>query len=747
MKPLPANDNPRRLRTAGEARISFVFLLLLALFPLALFQLLPIPTVRAFEWAVYDAQMRLRNEIDPRSIGDDIRLVGVGDTDDRLLDDGVASRSAYISLLQNLRRWQARSVAFDIFFIDEKANDDLMAAALDAGAMDTIIAYHFVTQKDALQPSREIPADLAPMRDLLSPNASLPDTADGVRQLHEYLVGLRDHARASLAAGPTDDRRDLLNQLAWVRHLRDRLLQQWFVLSQGAALLPSSLAQPFEAPALRLLSPPIMLAPDALGFVNVEKGEEDVVRSIPLVYTMDGRVFPQLSLTMALRHYGVDFSSATIEWGRAIRFTPARNGTGEVRIPIDARGMYLVNFREGESFLRRQPTIAPLVQETFRPQGFPDPATTFRDKFVFIGEVIAGGLATDVEPIPLQTRFPMVGVHANVLDNILRGDFLWRMPQWGQVALVALLALLVSIAFHRLRFIAATLAMLLVILCYIVAQFILFQRLGLVMPVVKPVLGTVTGGLLLFGYLVVVKDRDRRLVRDVFLKSVSPRIGEEILKNYQDDAIWGARREISVLFIDVRGYTTLSEEMPPEDLLSLLDEFYDTASEAVFRNDGQVNKFMGDAVLALFGALPEEPANHAERAVRAAVAIQRAMAAKSAVTSGGATARLRTGAGVMTGEATVGLVGRRRIRIEYTALGDTVNTASRLQGAAGEGEVVLGEKTVESLGGLQAACFAELGLGVAAREEISLKGKRKPLAAFRLTVISASAETIRMEPS
>ena len=265
----------------------------------------------------------------------------------------------------------------------------------------------------------------------------------------------------------------------------------------------------------------------------------------------------------------------------------------------------------------------------------------------------------------------------------------------------------------------------------------MFLDKNVVLPTVQPMAGVLLSGFGFFGYLIVVKERDRRVVRDVFLKTVSPRIGQEILKKYDDEAIWGARREISVLFIDVRGYTSMSETHPPEVVLELLDQFYDTASEKVFLHEGQVNKFLGDAVLALFGALPEEPENHAERALRAAADIQRAMEAwNQSERARELGVVVETGAGVNTGVATVGLVGRRRIRIEYTALGDAVNIASRIQGAAGMGEIVAGDRSIELAGGASSSLFIEGGLVLCGREELTVKGKREAIAVYRLKVES-----------
>ncbi len=710
--------------------------------PLLLVEFAPIPLLRSFEDAVYDRRTRLRNAMEPQPISDRIRVIGVGDADEQRLDEDLHSRQAWIELLARLRDWRARSVTFDMFFVEEKSSDGLFASTIQSDDLPVVLAYNFRRQGLGLTPLRDAPTDFEEQIETLKTETDPAALAAQVRFLDDYLHQLREIERqvrsASDADFPAADRADLYNRLAWARDLRGQSLSRWFFHSQGREW--SGKGHPFHAEEIRILAPLPMLAAQGFGFANVEKGTEDVVRRVPVVYEYDGRLFPQLSLATALQWYGVPFRDVEIDWGSELRFTPARNHSGTIRIPIDDRGQYLVNFREGESFLNRHPTIAAVLNPDLAPASLGgDPAAFFGDTFVFIGEVISGGEATDLEPIPLAASFPMVGLHANLLDNILRGDFLRVATPMPRAALALLLAALLAGLYWRLDFATASWLALAVLALHLVGQTLLFHRVGVVMNIVRPVLGMLFGVVLFFAYVIVVKDRDRRLVRDVFLKSVSPRIGEEILKNYGDDSIWAARREITILFIDIRGYTSMSEKAPPEAVLALLEHFYETASECVFRHDGQVNKFLGDAVLALFGALKEEPANHAERALRAAIDIQLAMGRPAE--SGFHPAQgieVATGAAINTGEATVGLVGR--LRIEYTALGDAVNIASRLQSLASVGEVIVGEKSMTMLGGPESELIRGLPLDVGPREYLPLKGKANPEPLYRATIRRSSSE-------
>ncbi|CAN5422993.1 hypothetical protein BH09SUM1_BH09SUM1_03740 [soil metagenome] len=715
---------------ASEAKPNLWVLLLIGIFPMLLLELVSLPVIETFEYAASDSMMRLRNSLDPRPLSDKLAVVGITNEDDQQLDVDLKTRQSYMELLTAMRREQAAVTAFDIFFVRQEDGDDILALNLSGEAMKTVLAYNF-TGTVVNPPDGAIPDEFAPLKELAEKSVDADELQQAIHSvddfIHQYTADAKTERQSGAAVNPVD-RATRGRTALWARYLRGEMLKRWFALKDGAEAIPGSRANPFDAPDITLLSPAVMLAADRRGFANIEKGDQDVVRRVPLLYEFRGRVFPNLTFAAALAYYGVDFKDVTIHWGHTVAFKPTRNGDGDIVIPIDDRGQYRVNFREGESFLGRNPSLRAVLGRT------PDDphAGFFRDRIVLVGEVISGGLATDIEPIPLQNKFPMVGLHANTLDNILRRDFLHETGPTGRQAIAALLGVIVALLFHQLSFNHATRLTAILVMVYAIVNFWMFQSYGIIIPIVKPIIGLIAASLFFFGYVIVIKDRDRRLVRDVFMKSVSPRVAEEILKNFNDDAIWAAKREITVLFIDVRGYTTMSEQYGPEVVLDVLDQFYDTVSEAVFRHDGLVNKFMGDAVLALFGAMPEEAPDHARRAVIATAEIQKAMTLLNDQTIEPKFGlRMNTGAGVNTGEATVGLVGRRRIRIEYTALGDAVNVASRLQSLATESEIIIAESTIAHMGPTAAKEIADVGLILQQLEPVMVKGKKQAIPVYR----------------
>ncbi|MCB2156815.1 adenylate/guanylate cyclase domain-containing protein [bacterium] len=732
----------RRRGPSGTGRRNLWVTLLLGLFPAVFLSLVPIPILEQAEWATYDVRLRLRDAIQPQPISEKLVLVGLNEKDSADMGDEIASREAYIRLLGNLHEWGAEMVVFDIFFERTKDHDDILSWRMNE--LPTVLAYRIDTNFAPGLPPGEPPEELAELLPLAEKGTDAAELeALFVHSLAEYegqLAQYRQQAMQSAEPMSPEEEEALALRLTWTRAIRRLLAERWMELSIGRPFESQPGANPIEAASPIMVSPTLLTTPNGMGIANIEKSEGAVVRSIPLVFAFRNMLYPNLDLAALCEHYGTRFRDVEIDWGEAITIHPTRNAEEPVRIPIDDRGYYLVNYRQGEDFLQRPSNPSLLLGMGY----FPEEAANrhirerMKNAIVFVGELVAGGRETDVEPIPLQPAFPMVGVHVNVVDNVLRGDYVRRTPVWFDWLLLMVLGAGAGVLFFRSPFRVAVRVTVLGVVFYLAAAVLLFGTAGWVLPIARPVLAAMFWTVFLFAYIVGVAERDRRLVRDVFLRSVSPRIGEEILKNYDNEAIWGSNRELTVLFVDIRGYTTLSERHDPEVVLGILDGFYDTVSEIVFRHEGQVNKFIGDAVMALFGAIPEEPPNHAERALRAAIEIQKAMSAfgeRDDLRAQGI--ELATGAGINTGEAVAGLVGRRKIRIEFTAIGDVVNLSSRLQGLATTNEIVAGSQTMEILGGPDAAIFGDLNCQVEQTEGVYVKGKSEEQVVYKIRVMSS----------
>jgi len=186
--------------------------------------------------------------------------------------------------------------------------------------------------------------------------------------------------------------------------------------------------------------------------------------------------------------------------------------------------------------------------------------------------------------------------------------------------------------------------------------------------------------------------REKEMIKRAFTRYVAREVVDEILKHPEQLVLTGERREVTVLFCDIRGFTPVAERLDPESVVRILNEFYNLMIEATFKNDGTLDKFLGDGVMCIFGA-PIARADHAMQAVRAALAMQAGMAALSVRFVQEGRPPIAVGIGVSAGEVVAGTVGSED-RMEYTAIGDSVNLAARLEALAQPGQVLISEQTL-----------------------------------------------------
>jgi adenylate cyclase len=189
--------------------------------------------------------------------------------------------------------------------------------------------------------------------------------------------------------------------------------------------------------------------------------------------------------------------------------------------------------------------------------------------------------------------------------------------------------------------------------------------------------------------------REKEMIKRAFTRYVAREVVEEVLKDPEHAMLTGERREATVLFCDIRGFTSMSERLTPEQVVSLLNEFYTLMIETIFKHDGTLDKFLGDAVMAVFGAPIAHP-DHAARAVRTALDMRQAIAELGRRRRAAGQDSFEVGIGVSLGEVVAGTVGTEQ-RMEYTVIGDSVNVASRLQDRAKPGSILLSRRTYQAV--------------------------------------------------
>lgn len=474
------------------------------------------------------------------------------------------------------------------------------------------------------------------------------------------------------------------------------------VLAQSAllGLNPSGWIQSSVA---EIPVPPILNGHTALGALNTLPDADARFRHYPAGFVYGGMVQPSLGL-MALQ-MGLNIPARS-ESGH-----PAILHLGTHRIPLDKRGFTRLNYYPEDAF--KTLSFADLLKPGFNPQ-------QVKDRLVIVGITEAG--VTDLRATPLG-QYPGPLMHATFLANSLDDVSLKEASVWvmamGLLALLAAVALAMRMALIWQRVIwylfMAGLAWGSALLLY------QHENLWLEPAYLLAALLIAAPGLELT--LLAHSRRHTEKLRLAFSSCLPPGIVNRIVEDPDRLALDGVRKPISVLFSDIRGFTARSEHMEPEQLAELMTLYFDPMTEAVFSAGGTLDKYIGDAIMALFNAPLDQP-NHALRACHAAIAMQYAQRRINATLAERGLPPLKTGVGINSGVAIVGNLGST-LRFNYTAIGDVVNMASRFESAT----KALGVDIV-----IGAPVYAEVKDSLPCRDlgMVNIPGKEQPQQVYAL---------------
>ena len=391
------------------------------------------------------------------------------------------------------------------------------------------------------------------------------------------------------------------------------------------------------------------------GYFSVASDPDGVVRWMPLLIQAGDELFPPLSILSYWHYLGKP--------QLAVRVRPEGvEGVqiGDRFVPTDEAGQLLINYR-GPPKTFPHYSISDIL-------GGKLPAGTFKDKIVLVGATAIG--IGDIRSTPFGPVYPGPEIHATVIDNILTGDFLAR-PRWSKIfdllAIVVLPLLLLAVlprvsAFTGLFIVVALFSL------FVGAAYELFVGAHVWLNMVYPVFALAGTYTMLTLYRYLVEERERRRIKETFQHYVSHDVIEQVLKDPERLKLGGQERVLSVLFSDLAGFTSYSERYSPTEIIGVLSEYYDRMTEQVFANRGTLTAYVGDELMAIFGAPVEEP-DHAKLACAAALAMRdaRHVLADEWAKTGRPPLSARTG--INSGLMLVGNYGSK-YRFNYSVLGD-----------------------------------------------------------------------------
>lgn len=302
----------------------------------------------------------------------------------------------------------------------------------------------------------------------------------------------------------------------------------------------------------------------------------------------------------------------------------------------------------------------------------------FRDKIVLIGATTI--TLQDVHPTPFSSNITTPGVEivANALDTIINGWYLRETPPWIALLIIFLTALVAGLITRSQNPLRTVGLMTTAMFLYAVIGFIAFSAMGIYVPFTAPELMLFLGVVLPTLEQAVSQELEKRRVRNMFSRFISPEMVDQLITT-QDINSLNKRANLTILFSDIRGFTTLSEKLPPEDVVAFLNPYLEVMTEVIYKHGGTVDKYEGDAILAFYGE-PDPYPDHAARAVRTAVEMRVALdrLRKQWIQEGRMGEGFDMGVGLNSGQVFVGLLGSEQ-RINYTVIGDNVNLAARIQ--------------------------------------------------------------------
>ena len=449
-----------------------------------------------------------------------------------------------------------------------------------------------------------------------------------------------------------------------------------------------------------------------VGFLNLPHDGDGFVRRFTPLREFQEKLHASFDLKIAARYLGIRLED--------LKYAPYRTlHLGDRSIPLNRYDSAYINFAGPSGTFPRIPFHQVLGGQF--PPGF------FEEKIVLVGATfldLKDFFSTPFLEEKEGEKYPLFGVeiHANIINTILKDRLIKPSSPVLDRLIIFLGGALVVLLMLRISPLKGAFLVLFIALAYLGTSLWLFTQ-DILLTTVGPVstFGGVYISQVVFRYF--TEEREKRRIRGMFQRYVSPDVVDKLIQDPTKLRLGGEKRELSVLFSDIRGFTSISEKLTPEELLNQLNQYLSAMTSVVLRNGGMLDKYVGDAIMAVFGA-PLELENHALVACKTALEMMEELRSLQQVWENESKSILDIGIGINTGEMIIGNVGSPK-RMDYTVIGDNVNLASRLEGVNKEfaTHIIISGSTYEMVRG----DITVRGLG-----EIKVKGKENPVPIYEL---------------
>jgi adenylate cyclase len=465
-----------------------------------------------------------------------------------------------------------------------------------------------------------------------------------------------------------------------------------------------------------------------MGFVNYRPSHDRVIRAVPLVARAGDNLYPSLALEALRMAQGANTiqirstaASGEVQHGDNAGMVAVR--VGQLTIPTSADGEIWLHYTTGP-----EKHVIPAWQLADSNADMATLAPRIEGTIVLIGTSAAGLL--DIVATPMAASVPGVFVQAEIIDQVLDGNYLQR-PDWApgaELALVLLIGLMAIWLLPVCGAVTGAAVMLATVALTLAGSWLAFAHYGLLLTPVYAVLSAFLVYLAMTGVLFLITEKERQSIRQAFGLYLAPALVERLAEEPEQLKLGGEDRELTIMFSDIRGFTTISESLPPTELTTLINNFLTPMSDELLKGGATIDKYIGDAIMAFWNA-PLPLGDHAAQACRTVLG----MVARLDEVRGMIGRPLDIGIGLNTGMCCVGNLGSAQ-RFNYSAIGDAVNLASRIESLTKQyGTTILaGPRTVAEAPGF---AFLEV-------DQVRVAGKTEPIRLYCLL----GDETVRADP-
>jgi len=676
-------------------RASFWFGLLIPVLAIFLYAL-QVPFFEILELKTFDLRLQFRGHRDP---GPEVAIAAIDERSLNTLGRWPWPRSVLAELVDKLSAGRPRVIAFDVVFAEPDKNSEL-------AVVQSFKDRYVDLQLDRLSPaSSAFLGELARAEEQADQDARL---TQAIQKAGQVVLGMFFLFSPQEAAHITPEQ---------LETVEDLLLGQEY--AQVISIAPSRGPIPVPTAYGGVANiPPLTRAARHQGYFNQVPDADGSIRRAPLVVRFGDWFYPSLDIQILKQYYGTNQVALRIK-----KYGVDSIVIGDTFIPTDEAGKFYINYTGGvETFSHY--SVIDILNGTIPPE-------TFADRIVLVGPTAVG--ISDLWVTPVSPVLPGVQVHANILENVIRGKFLLKSNWMILTDLIIILGLgwVLAVALTRLGPIRGLACSLLVVAAYIVGNYLVFRE-GIWLNMVYPLMTTAMSNLTITTYRYFTEEMEKKKVRQAFQSYLDPNVVDAVTQDPSRLKLGGQRQVLTVMFSDVRGFTSMSEGLDPEALVKLLNIYLSKMTEIVFKYGGTLDKYIGDAIMGVWGA-PLAQLDHAERACRAALEMVAALDDVRDVWDKLGGPPLSIGIGINTGPMVVGNIGSER-RFDYTVIGDSVNLAARLEGTNKEygTSIIISEDTYAAVKDL--FLCREL-------DRIQVKGKYQPITIYDLLgPLDAAAE-------